>query len=732
MPKRTKRRAKKHALSRKYVLSLLALIIIAGIVIAGFHRHAPDSPGLFIASATPQPLSADEILLQYFSYIENGQFESMYHLLTGISQSQITLADFVERNRNIYEGIDAHNITATVHAIHDVPERPGRRIIDYTLRMDTIAGEMTHDTRVIFELNANNEYRLQWNSSMIFPQLGDSDRVRVSILPARRGNIFDRNGVMLAGPGTASAVGLIPGRMRREEISETDSRAEAASINEETYEAQITSPAPTAFIYNESDITRIAELLEMTPENVIRRLNASYVRDDIFVQLRIIAQDAQDLIDELLTIQGVMISTAHVRYYPLGSSAAHLVGYVQNINAEELEARRNDGYHMNSVIGRAGLESIFEDRLRARDGREIFIVDSQGNRTATLARQTPVDGRDLRLTIDAAMQRQIFDLFADDKSASVATNPLTGEVLALVSTPSYDPNDFVRGMTTSVWTSLTEDDNLPLFNRFRSTFSPGSTMKAITAAIGLDTDIFHPQEDFGRSGLRWQLDDSWGGFFVTTVRAYDEPANLNHAMAHSDNIYFAKAALRIGADLFTEGLQNLGFANPMPFEYGLIPSSISRTGNIISDIQLADSGYGQGEILMNPVHLAAIYAAFVNDGNIIEPWLIHDRPYAQLLWLPEAFSPQTARYVLDSLIFSVEYGTGRGARIPGMTLAGKTGTSEIKLTQDDTTGTELGWFVLLTADKDTEHPLLVLSMVEDVHGRGGSGYVVPRVTELFR
>jgi len=495
---------------------------------------------------------------------------------------------------------------------------------------------------------------------------------------------------------------------------------------------QTTSPEIiTTFIYNENDIARVAELLEMTPEAVIRRLGASYVRDDTFVLLRTISRDAQDLIDELLTVQGIMISSATVRYYPLGRRAAHLVGYVQNINSEELEVLRGEGYHMNSVIGRAGLERIYEDRLRARDGREIFIIDSQGNRTATLARAAPINGIDIQLTIDAYIQRQLYDLFASDKSASVAMNPITGEVLALVSTPSYDPNDFVRGMTPSTWNALNEDENLPMFNRFRATFSPGSTMKAITAAIGIDAGIFCPDEDFGRSGLRWQKDESWGRFFVTTVQKYNGPANLNNAMAFSDNIYFAKATLRIGIETFASGLSNLGFGERIPFEYGMFSSTISRTGAFTSDIQLADSGYGQGEILMNPIHLAAIYTTFVNEGNIIEPRLIYGRANPSSIWIPNAFSPYTARIVLDSLIYSIEHGTGRGARIHGMTLAGKTGTAEIKLTQDDITGTEIGWFILLSADENAENPLLVISMVEDVHGRGGSGYVVPRVREVF-
>jgi len=692
------RRKPKHKINFHRIAIIAVVIAVVGIILNLLHSSPLES--ILTASPMTEIVLPDELLQQYFAHIEYGRFDYMYDMLTTTSQGAISREDFVQRNQSIYQGIDARNISVTVTKMHEITERPGRKFVDYSLRMDTIAGEITHSRQAIFELDRYNIFRLQWNSQMIFPELGNYDRVRVSILPAQRGRIFDRNGEMLAGPGPASAVGFVPGRMRLEEAEE--------------------------------DIARVAELLEITPERIIQRLAASYVRDDTFVLLRTISRDAQELIEDLLTVQGILISSTTVRYYPLGRRAAHLVGYVQNINAEELEALRDEGYHMNSIIGRTGLERIYENQLRARDGREIFIVDSQGSRITTLARQNPVNGNDIRLTIDANIQSQLYNLFATDRSASVVMNPKTGEVLALVSTPSYDPNDFVRGMTMSAWNALNADKNLPLFNRFRATFSPGSTMKALTAAIGIDGGFFTAYEDFGPSGRRWQQDESWGRFFVTTVNQYSGPANLNNAMAWSDNIYFAKATLRIGAEKFEIGLREFGFGERVPFEYGLFSSTISRTGAFTSDIQLADSGYGQGEILINPVHLAVIYTAFVNEGNILEPRLIYNRPYTPQLWRPNAFTPETARIVLDSLIYSVEYGTGRPARIPGTTLAGKTGTAELKLTQGDEDGTELGWFVLFTADQNTENPLLVVSMVEGVENRGGSGYVVPRVASLFR
>ena len=740
---------KKSWKTKKPFAWLCILLCIAATAVAGTFRRQSSFEDIIGFSPTPTKkiVQPDELLQQYFIGISLGQYEDLYEMLTEQSQAAISKDDFVTKNKNIYAGIEAKNFIIGIKQIYDhsnedknEPET-AQKFVEYSVSMDTVAGEVTYDNHAIFELSEEKEYLMHWTAHTIFPSLNDDDRVRVNTMTAKRGNIYDRNGEMLAGPGAASSVGFVPGKMRREENLVLTDNIGSTSQNDVTHmensdEAGTSgidiSESAQTFIYNEEDISKVAELLEMTPESIIRRLSASYVRDDTFVLLRNISKDAQELIEALLTVNGIMISTTTVRQYPLGEKASHLVGYIQGINAEELEVLRDQGYHMNSALGKAGLERIYEEQLRARDGREVIILDSQGDVKETLARKERIDGKDIQLTIDAYMQSQLYDLFALDKSCSVAMNPKTGEVLALVSTPTYDANDFVLGMTMSKWASLNEDKDKPMINRFRASLCPGSTMKAITAAIGINTGIIQPNEDFGRSGLRWRKDGSWGGYYITTTIEYNGPANIANAMAYSDNIYFAKTAMRIGAEKFAEELVKIGFEERIPFEYGLYSSIISSTETFTSEIQLADSGYGQGQILINPIHLAAIYAAFVNDGNILQPRLINSRNSTPIFWKENAFSPETAKIVLNSLIEVIERGTGREARVPGITLAGKTGTGEIKHSKEDQTGTELGWFAILTADENSENPLLVISMVEDVKNRGGSGYVVSKVKTLFR
>ena len=321
----------------------------------------------------------------------------------------------------------------------------------------------------------------------------------------------------------------------------------------------------------------------------------------------------------------------------------------------------------------------------------------------------------------------MYEQFKDDKSCSVAMNQYTGEVLALVSTPSFNSNDFVMGMSDKLWKSLNEDERQPLYNRFRQVWCPGSTFKPVTAVIGLDTGILDPVEDYGNEGLSWQKDSSWGDYYVTTLHE-TEPATLENAMIYSDNIYFAKVALKLGENNLTSFLEKLGFNKEIPFDIKMSISQYSNTEGIKSEIQLADSGYGQGQILINPLHLASIYSAFSNDGNIIEPTLLYNPNYNPNIWMPEVIQKESIHTVLETMkkVISEPTATGYGLHREEYTLAGKTGTAEIKLSKEDATGTELGWMAVFTTDPNIENPILLISMVEDVKNIGGSGYVVQK------
>ena len=339
------------------------------------------------------------------------------------------------------------------------------------------------------------------------------------------------------------------------------------------------------------------------------------------------------------------------------------------------------------------------------------------------------------MTIDSELQSELYDAFAEDRSSHVAMNPKTGEVLALVSTPSYDSNDFVLGMSQTQWENLNSDPGQPMYNRFKASYAPGSSIKPVVAAIGLSDGKLDAAADLGNSGGRWQKDESWGTYTVNAAHVYSGPANLENALIYSDNTYFAKAALQIGADSLAEGFERIGFGQELPFVFSVAPSQYVNSGEDLAsdEIRLADTGYGQGEMLVNPVHLAAVYSAFVNGGDMIRPVLEYAEGSSPEYWLQDVFTEEAANIVTEDMIQIIENpeGTGAAAKVEGISLAGKTGTAEIKDSQDDTNGTELGWFGVFTADAPQEQSFLLVSMAEDVKDRGGSGYVIAQEKDVL-
>lgn len=436
---------------------------------------------------------------------------------------------------------------------------------------------------------------------------------------------------------------------------------------------------------------------------------------------------------DILDRNGEVLATTNedgVREYPYGEIAAHLVGYIRGISAEELQEHKGEGYTESSVIGKTGLESAFEDRLRGKNGTGIYIVDANENTLKTIAETDIEDGEDIKTTIDIELQKEIFNEFDGDNGFSVAMNPKTGEVLAMVSTPSFDSNQFITGFTDEEWNTLSSDINTPMFARYESTWAPGSSFKPVTGAIGLTTNSFTANENFGTSGTSWQNNSSWGDYKVTTLTTYSGAANLKNALIYSDNIYFAKAAIKIGADTFAKQLLNIGFDKALDFPIGMSSSQFGENNEFSSEVQLADSGYGQGQVLVNPLHMASIYSAFVNDGNMIKPYIEYGKKtdYA----VENAFTKDAADEIRDDLIQVVENsnGTAHAARINGVTIAGKTGTAELKASKEDD-GEELGWFNAILISDDDDEQLLTINMIENVENRGGSHYLLPKVKNII-
>ena len=435
------------------------------------------------------------------------------------------------------------------------------------------------------------------------------------------------------------------------------------------------------------NINKISELTGVSVDYINEQLKASWVKEDTFVPVKKLSKENQELKENLLKISGILINDEEGRVYPKGKEISHLIGYVQGINAEELEQNSSKGYNTTSLIGKSGLEKAYEDTLRGIDGSEIYIVDENENKVAQIIKQDKKDGKDVKLTIDSNIQNKLYEQIKQNKGFFVVMNPKTGELLALVSTPTFDSNDFVLGMTNSKWEELNNDEAKPLYNRFIQKYCPGSTFKPITGAIALNTGKISENDDYGYVGTSWQKDSSWGDYKITTLTSYNGAKNLLNGLVYSDNIFFAQTALKIGAQDFTQNLNKIGFNEQIEFPISLEKSQYANdNGNDIQgETKLADSGYGQGSILVNPIHMASIYCAFANEGNMIKPYIEYSEEKNTEILKQNVFSKETANIIKNDLIQVVENenGTANTVKIPGLTIAGKTGTAELKTSSDD-------------------------------------------------
>ncbi|PAE19102.1 hypothetical protein CHH80_18285 [Bacillus sp. 7504-2] len=651
---------------------------------------------MFMAGGCSKKLSPEDSFSMYLESWEEMNFAEMYQHLSGNAKERMSEQQFVERYEKIYNGIEVKQLKITGRYTDTEETKGGAITLKYTVRMTTNAGpiEFDHQAQLVKEKsNEKQQWFVNWEPSLIFPTMEEGDTVGVRTLKATRGEIYDRHGSGLAINAPAYVVGIVPEKLSDQE---------------------------------ETSIEALADLLAITPDEIKQKLSADWVKPELFVPIVTLPYGQKD-IEPFLKIPGVMIQEETVRTYPFGPATAHLIGYVREISAEQLQELEKQGYSAGDIIGNTGLESIYENKLRGKNGVHIYIRDKDGNLKETLAQTDAVDGETLQLALDANLQYEIYQQLEGDAGTSVAVAPKTGALLALVSTPAFDPNAFVRGLSTKQWEEWNQNPKNPFFNRFLNRSAPGSVFKTITAAAGLKLGTIEPNERKQINGLRWSKDESWGGYYVTRVKN-KSTVNLRDAIVYSDNIYFAQEAIELGIERFVNAITEFGFNEELNLPFTMAPSQLSNAG-INTEVQLADSAYGQGEILMSPIHLAMTYTPFLNDGDMLYPLLLKEEE--RKIWKNNLIDHETVERI-DSYLLDVvkdPNGTGHGVYIPTRTIAGKSGTAEIKASKSDTQGTENGWFVAYDHDKQD---LLIAMMIEDVKQRGGSSYVGKKVKPIFQ
>ncbi|HWO74493.1 MAG TPA: penicillin-binding transpeptidase domain-containing protein [Bacillus sp. (in: firmicutes)] len=647
---------------------------------------------IFLAACNNEP-TAQERFKEYVGLWNEQKFSDMYDFLTADAKERITKEEFVGRYEKVYDDLKISDLNVTANLPEEEVEGEEAQF-SFAAEMNSLAGQISFEHTAPLRKEERNDaenWYVDWDTTFIFPELGAGDKIRLSSTPAARGEIVDRSGNAIAMNGTAYEIGIVPGQME----------GKAQEI-----------------------IAQVSELLGVSPERIREALNAEWVQPDYFVPIKKIPTEETELLAKVTSIPSVVKKDVPARVYPYKEAAAHLVGYVGPITAEELEELAGKGYSSTDVVGKRGMEQVLEERLKGENGARIYIEKADGSEVV-LAEKEAVNGENVTLTIDMTLQTKMYHELNGEPGAGVALHPLTGETLALVSSPSFNPNTATLGATGEFWQELEENPLKPLLTRFKQGYAPGSVMKPITAAIGLKQGAITTDWTIDVNGLQWQKDSSWGDYKVTRVTATNGPVNLDRALIVSDNIYFAQAALQIGAQGFTEGLKSFGFGQEIDYPFPLDPGNI---GDLENEIRLADSGYGQGQIEMSVVHLAAAYTPFLNNGTMLKPTLLAEQETSQP-WSENLVDAEIVNQINASLRKVIEdpNGTAKTARIESYALAGKTGTAEIK-EQQGVQGTENGWFVAYNLDNPE---LLIAMMVEGVQDKGGSQAAVSRVRNVF-
>ncbi|OTN90160.1 penicillin-binding protein 4 [Enterococcus sp. 7E2_DIV0204] len=647
--------------SNKPVLLAIGGIVAVGVLAGGYFAYSTWQK-------TQELNNAEKSAKTFLSYFSKQEFDKFPELLNegSVKESGYDNAKLVEKYQTIFSGIQAEGIKSK--EVKVTKDKKDQFTFTYKLDMTTPLGNLKDLTYKTTIKKTSDRYEIDWAPNLIFPEMTEQDKVTMGIDPANRGEIVDRNGEGLAVNQVFDQVGIVPGKL--------------GEGQEKT-----------------NNIKAFSEQFKVSIEDIEQKLKQEWVKPDSFVPLAI-------SFDPVTTLpQGAASQDAMVRYYPLKEAAAQLVGYVGTITAEDIE--KDPSLSSTGVIGKVGLEQAYDKQLRGQDGGNITIIDDKGEFRSVLQKVAKKDGDKIQIAIDKNVQSQAYTIFNNRPGSAVVMDPQQGDLLAAASSPSFDPNKMANGISQVDYDAYANNENLPFTARFATGYAPGSTFKTITGGIGLDAGTLKPDEEIEINGLKWQKDASWGDYFVTRVKEAS-PVNLRTALVNSDNIYFAQQTLRMGEETFRKGLDKFIFGEKLDLAIPMNPAQISNEDKFNSEILLADTGYGQGQLLVTPIQQAAMYTVFQNEGKLVYPKIELSK---ETKTKENAISSNAANTIVTDLLGSVEDETGYVHNMynPDFSLAAKTGTAEIKDKQD-TVGKENSF--LLAMDR-SHNKFSAMIMVED-------------------
>jgi penicillin-binding protein 2 len=548
----------------------------------------------------------------------------------------------------------------------------------------------------LFAILAGRLWQLQVVKGNYYAQVSVENRLRLEKIPSPRGIIRDRTGVALVRNAPFFSIALLP-----EMVDQADLGAIAGFLFMDLGEL--------------SDIVRRHE----DPLEPIK------LRDGL------IFQEMASIKARLSDYPGLIIHVEQTRYYPYGEVGAHLVGYLGKLGPTELKKEDFKNVPRQAFIGQWGIEKMFDSYLRGKPGRRVIEVDALGRRLRLIKEEPPERGNDLHLSIDLELQKAAEQAFDGNVGALVALKASTGEILAMVSRPSFDPNLFSRGITYQDWVRLAEDKSYPLLNRgLQSQYPPGSTFKIATAIAGLEEGAITPDTTVTCQGAirvgRWR--------FRCWKRSGHGKVDLHRAIVESCDVFFYKAGQEAGIDAIARYARGLGLEAESGLglvkeKRGLIPDTEWKRRVKKQSWYLGETfnaSIGQGFVLATPMQLARMTSTAVNGGYLYKPTPIRTEEQPEPV-SRTPISQETLDIIKKALrgVVSERHGTGRAADSQIVEIGGKTGTAQVISSREETRKEEElpyklrdhAWFV---AFAPVESPEIALAVLVEHGGHGGT------------
>lgn len=532
-------------------------------------------------------------------------------------------------------------------------------------------------------------FQLQIVEHQKYKVLAKNNTTRTAITRAPRGIIYDRHGNILATSKQSLSVIVYPAALTKQKDKESVARLLCTYVNmsyEDLYK-----------IFDEMEPTTP---LPLTLENDV----------GIETAIRIFENQKQ--------LPGIAVENQAIRYYPYQEITGHLLGYVGQINSNELESARLRGLGLGDIVGKEALEKVFDESLQGVKGEARVSVDRYGRSLKEGEGQkkiikNPVKGEDLHLSIDIKLQQVAYEALENKQGAVVAMNPKTGEVLALVSSPSYDPNIFTKPVPTAVFNDLM--NRKAFVNRAISSFTPGSVWKPFTSLVALQKGVLNPAEKLRVSGSY-----NYGGFNFGDWTGKVDIVDLRQALAWSRNTYFYQIADRMKPEWIVEVGRNFGVGTKTNIELlgesnGVLPSPEWKKKNMKESWYPGNTlhySIGQSYLLISPLQLARMYAGLATKGLVPSPHLVKD-PNKVVIKQINSYATKNYDIVESGLKECIETGTGQASKLVGIKLAGKTGSAEVK----GYAHTTHGWFA---AYGPVENPEIVVVVFMEGAGHGGT------------